>query len=94
MPGWGGWAEDQARRPTPKWQIDAERKAKRLRDAAAKNRADANLTRVVISEKFDKKAAGFNVEHLPHGFDSKDVYEGSMRAPLGSDVNTDRAFRG
>ena len=93
MPGWGGWAEDQARRPTPKWQIDAERKAKRLRDAAAKNRADANLTRVVISEKFDKKAAGFNVEHLPHGFDSKEVYEGSMRAPLGSDVNTDRAFR-
>ena len=48
---------------------------------------------MVISEKFDKKAAGFNVEHLPHGFDSKDVYEGSMRAPLGSDVNTDRAFR-
>ena len=93
MPGWGGWAEDQARRPTPKWQIDAERKAKRLRDAAAKNRADANLARVVISEKFDKKAAGFNVEHLPHGFDSKEVYEGSMRAPLGSDVNTDRAFR-
>ena len=93
MPGWGGWAEDQARRPTPKWQIDAERKAKRARDAAAKSRADANLKRVVISEKFDKKAAGFNVEHLPHGFDSKDVYEGSMRAPLGSDVNTDRAFR-
>ena len=33
MPGWGGWAEDQARRPTPKWQIDAERKAKRRQSA-------------------------------------------------------------
>ena len=95
MPGWGGWAEDQARRPTPKWQIDAERKAKRLRDAPpARNRADVTGARSGHPrEKFDKKAAGFNVEHPPHGFDSKEVYEGSMRAPLGSDVNTDRAFR-
>ena len=33
------------------------------------------------------------MEHLPHGFESKQVYEGSMRAPLGSDVNTDKSFR-
>jgi len=29
MPGWGGWADDQARRPVPKWQKDAEKKAAR-----------------------------------------------------------------
>ena len=93
MPGWGGWAEDQAKRPPPKWQVEAEKAAAREKARALKSRADADLRRVVISEKFDKKAAAFNVEHLPHGFESKAVYEGSMRAPLGADVNTDKSFR-
>ena len=93
MPGWGGWAEDQAKRPVPKWQVEAEKKAAREKARALKARADADLRRVVISERFDKKAAAFNVEHLPHGFESREVYEGAMRHPLGSDVNTDKSFR-
>jgi len=93
MPGWGGWAEEQAKRPPPKWQVEAEKAAAREKAKALKARADATLARVVISERFDKKAARFNVEHLPHGFESKAVYEGSMRAPLGGDVNTDKSFR-
>jgi hypothetical protein len=93
MPGWGGWAEEQAKRPPPKWQVEAEKAAAREKAKALKARADAKLARVVISERFDKKAARFNVEHLPHGFESKAVYEGSMRAPLGGDVNTDKSFR-
>ena len=93
MPGWGGWAEDQAKRGPPKWQLEAERKAKREQQKALKARRDADLKHVVISERYDKKVAGFNVEHLPHGFDSKAVYEGSMRMPLGPDANTDKSFR-
>ena len=93
MPGWGGWAEDQAKRPAPKWQTEAEKAAARAKARARAARSDADLRRVIISEKFDKKAAAFNVEHLPHGFESKAVYEGSMRAPLGADVNTDKSFR-
>jgi U3 small nucleolar RNA-associated protein 14 len=54
---------------------------------AAKARRDASLKHVVISEKYDKKAAALNVETLPHGYDSKEVYEGAMRTPLGPDVN-------
>ena len=60
---------------------------------AAKARRDASLKHVVISEKYDKKAAALNVETLPHGYDSKEVYEGAMRTPLGPDVNTDKSFR-
>ena len=93
MPGWGGWADVQARRGPPKWQLEAERKARAEQRKALKARRDANLKHVVISERYDKKVAGFNVEHVPHGFDSKAVYEGSMRTPLGPDANTDKSFR-
>ncbi|ACO65665.1 predicted protein [Micromonas commoda] len=93
MPGWGGWADVQAKRGPPKWQLEAERKARATQQKALKARRDANLKHVVISERYDKKVAGFNVEHVPHGFDSKAVYEGSMRTPLGPDANTDKSFR-
>jgi len=85
LPGWGAWASEQR---VPKWMQDAEKKAKAERTKALKNRRDAKLKHVVISEKFDKKAAQFNVESLPHGYASKATYEGSMRQPLGPDVNT------
>jgi U3 small nucleolar RNA-associated protein 14 len=58
MPGWGGWAEEQAKRPTPKWQKDAEKKAAKEKAMAAKNRRDASLKHVVICEKYDKKVGG------------------------------------
>ena len=93
MPGWGGWADVQAKRGPPKWQLEAERKARATQQKALKARRDANLKHVVISERYDKKVAGFNVEHVPHGFDSKAVYEGSIRTPLGPDANTDKSFR-
>lgn len=89
LPGWGNWVDNQK---TPKWMIEAEKKAKAERAKALKNRRDAKLKHVVISEKFDKKAAHFNVESLPHGFSTKATYEGTMRQPLGPDVNTPGMF--
>ena len=73
-----------------------KKNAKKSRKAikkALKSRKDAKLKRVIISERYDKKAAAYNVEQLPRGFDSKAVYEGSMRTPLGADVNTEKQFR-
>jgi len=90
LPGWGTWAGDQR---TPKWMKDAEKKAKAEKAKALKSRRDAKLKHVVISEKFDKKAAQFNVESLPHGFASKATYEGTMRQPLGLDSNTHGMFK-
>ena len=89
LPGWGAWGSDQR---VPKWMKDAEKKAKAEKAKALKNRKDAKLKHVIISEKYDKKAAAFNVESLPHGFASKAVYEGTMRHPLGLDTNTDAMF--
>jgi len=89
LPGWGAWGGDQR---VPKWMKDAEKKAKAEKAKALKNRRDAKLKHVIISEKYDKKAAAFNVESLPHGFSSKAAYEGTMRHPLGLDTNTDAMF--
>merc|ERR1719502_2132003 len=50
MPGWGGWADVQAKRGPPKWQLEAERKARAEQQKALKARRDASLKHVVISE--------------------------------------------
>ncbi len=91
LPGWGAWEGE--RKSTPKWIIDQNKKADTIREKALKSRKDAKMKRVIISERYDKKAAAYNVEKLPRGYDSKAVYEGSMRTPLGADVNTEKQFR-
>ena len=91
LPGWGAWEGE--RKSTPKWIIDQNKKADTIREKALKSRKDAKMKRVIISERYDKKAAAYNVEKLPRGYDSKAVYEGSMRTPLGADVNTETQFR-
>eukprot|EP00951_Prasinocladus_malaysianus_P050483 scaffold680897_cov46-Prasinocladus_malaysianus.AAC.1 len=68
-------------------------KAEAARKRAAAERADAKKRAVVISEKFDRKAAKYTAENVPHGFGSKEVYEASMRHPMGRDYNTDLSFR-
>lgn len=65
----------------------------RERAAAVGRRKDAKLDHVVISERWDKKAAKFTTPELPFPFKSKDAYERSIRQPLGKDFNTDSAFR-
>ena len=91
LPGWGAWKGSV--KSTPKWIIDQNKKADTIREKALKSRKDAKMKRVIISERYDKKAAAYNVEKLPRGYDSKAVYEGSMRTPLGADVNTEKQFR-
>lgn len=90
MPGWGLWADQQRE---PKWMAEARLKAARRKEAAAAARKDARLAHVVVTEKWDKKAAKYKAAALPFPFKSTDAYENSIRQPLGRDVNPDAAFR-
>ena len=67
--------------------------ARRQRQEAIAKRADAKLATVIISERYDKKAAKYATPGVPFPFDSKDTYERSIRQPLGRDFNTDASFR-
>lgn len=51
------------------------------------------MKHVVISEKWDKKSAKYLTPAVPFPFASKDLYEKSIRQPMGRDVNPDKAFR-
>jgi len=90
MPGWGSWSTQQRE---PRWMREKREKAEQARKRAAMERADARKAAVVISEKWDKKASKYKAENVPHGFSSKEVFESSMRHPLGPDYNTDLSFR-
>lgn len=65
----------------------------RQKEATKAGRKDAKLKDVVISERWDKKAAKFTTPALPFPFNSTEAFEGSMRHPLGSEFNTDASFR-
>lgn len=45
------------------------------------------MKNVVISEKWDKKAQKYAVAEVPFPFKSKEVYESSIRQPLGREVS-------
>ena len=72
---------------------DAKVKAERDRANAAAGRTDAKMRNVVISEKWDKKAAKYSAGSLPFPYDSKEVYESSIRQPLGREVRGGKGVR-
>jgi U3 small nucleolar RNA-associated protein 14 len=90
LPGWGTWSGQQRE---PAWMAAARAKAAAQRDSAAAERKDAGMKHVVISEKWDKKAAKYHASALPFPFKDKGVYESAMRQPLGRQFNPDAAFR-
>jgi U3 small nucleolar RNA-associated protein 14 len=90
LPGWGTWSDQQRE---PAWMVAAKAKAAAQRTSAAAARKDANLKHVVISEKWDKKAAKYLTPSLPFPFNDRQVYENAMRQPLGRQYNPDAAFR-
>ncbi len=65
----------------------------RQRQEAIAKRKDAKLAHVIISERYDKKASKYGTPSVPFPFNAKEVYERSMRQPLGRDYNTDSSFR-
>ncbi|KAJ6338518.1 hypothetical protein OIU76_008063 [Salix suchowensis] len=56
-------------------------------------RKDAHLKHVIISEKLDKKAEKLLTGTLPYPFTSKEVFEQSIRMPIGPEFNPATAVR-
>lgn len=95
VPGWGNWTGDGVKvRSTPsRRELIAKRKHEQSVTNALNARKDRDLSHVIISEKHDKKAMKYLVEHIPHPFTSVEQYEKSIRTPLGPDFNTMTAFQ-
>ncbi|GLU16828.1 hypothetical protein SLE2022_332420 [Rubroshorea leprosula] len=87
LPGWGQWTHIQQKRGLPSWMLKEHDDAKRKREEALKKRKDAHLKHVIISEKLDKKAEKLQTKTLPYPFTSKEVFEQSMRMPIGPEFN-------
>ncbi|XP_058083657.1 uncharacterized protein C57A7.06 [Magnolia sinica] len=87
LPGWGQWTHIQQKKGLPSWMVEEHENAKKKRDDALKKRKDANLKHVIISEKIDKKAEKLHTKTLPFPFTSKEVFEQSIRMPIGPEFN-------
>ncbi|XP_022757960.1 uncharacterized protein C57A7.06 isoform X2 [Durio zibethinus] len=93
LPGWGQWTHVQQKEGLPSWMLKAHDDAKRKREEILKKRKDAHLKHVIISEKLDKKAEKLQTKTLPYPFTSKELFEQSMRMPIGSESNPETAIR-
>ena len=65
----------------------------RQRQEAIARRKDARLAHVIISERYDKRASKYGTPSVPFPYNAKEVYERSMRQPLGRDYKTASSFR-
>ncbi|KAL0846186.1 hypothetical protein Bca101_019432 [Brassica carinata] len=85
LPGWGPWTTNKRG-----YHIKTTRKdegAQRKRAQALKTRKDARLKHVIISEKVDKKAEKLHTTTMPFPYTSNEVFEHSMRMPIGPEFN-------
>lgn len=87
LPGWGQWTHIQEKKGLPSWMLKKHEDAQKKRAEALKKRKDARLKNVIISEKIDKKAEKLHTKSLPFPFTSKEVFEQSMRVPIGPEFN-------
>ncbi|XP_043709609.1 uncharacterized protein C57A7.06 [Telopea speciosissima] len=87
LPGWGQWTHIQQKKGLPPWMLEEHANAKNKREEALKKRKDAHLKHVIISEKIDKKAEKLLTKTLPYPYTSKEVFEQSIRMPIGPEFN-------
>ncbi|KAG7550009.1 hypothetical protein ISN45_Aa06g008420 [Arabidopsis thaliana x Arabidopsis arenosa] len=87
VPGWGHWTNTQNKRDLPSRMVREHEDAKKTREQALKKRKDASLRHVILSEKVDKKAEKLHTTSLPYPYTSKEVFEHSMRMPIGPEFN-------
>ncbi|ESQ37900.1 hypothetical protein EUTSA_v10028424mg [Eutrema salsugineum] len=85
--GWGQWTNVQKKRGLPSYMVREHEVAKKKREQALKTRKDARFKHVIISEKIDKKAEKLHTKTLPFPYTSKEVFEHSMRMPIGPEFN-------
>uniref|UniRef100_A0A5B7CB94 U3 small nucleolar RNA-associated protein 14 n=1 Tax=Davidia involucrata TaxID=16924 RepID=A0A5B7CB94_DAVIN len=87
LPGWGQWTHIQQKKGLPSWMLEEHENAKKKREETLKKRRDAHLKHVIISEKLDKKAEKLHTKTLPFPYTSKEVFEQSIRMPIGPEFN-------
>ncbi|XP_057793654.1 uncharacterized protein LOC131010239 isoform X3 [Salvia miltiorrhiza] len=87
LPGWGQWTGVQKKRGLPSWMLKEHEAAKQKRSESLKKRKDAHLNNVIISEKLGKKAEKLHTKTLPYPYTSKEVFEQSIRMPIGPEFN-------
>ncbi|KAK2965173.1 hypothetical protein RJ640_019928 [Escallonia rubra] len=82
LPGWGFWPGQERKRGRKKYDPAEEKRKEDL-----KKRKDAHLRHVIISEKLDKKAEKLHSKTVPYPYTSKEVFEQSIRMPIGPEFN-------
>ncbi|KAK7515288.1 Utp14 protein-domain-containing protein [Phyllosticta citriasiana] len=91
LPGWGSWAGSGLSKK------DRQRNSGRFlttqKGVKKENRKDAKLNNVVINEKRVKKNSKYLASSLPFPHESKQVYESTLRRPLGPEFNTKETFQ-
>ncbi|NXT22735.1 UT14A protein, partial [Syrrhaptes paradoxus] len=87
LPGWGEWG-GTGLKPSAK-------KIKRflLKPPPAPPRKDQHLPHVILSERRNIYAAAHQVSDLPFPFERHEQFEQSIRTPVGTTWNTQRAFQ-
>ncbi|KAM6117350.1 U3 small nucleolar RNA-associated protein 14 homolog A [Pterocles gutturalis] len=87
LPGWGEWG-GTGLKPSAK-------KIKRflLKPPPAPPRKDQHLPHVILSERRNIYAAAHQVSELPFPFERHEQFEQSIRMPVGTTWNTQRAFQ-
>ncbi|XP_069069010.1 U3 small nucleolar RNA-associated protein 14 homolog A [Pleurodeles waltl] len=87
LPGWGEWGGTGLKLSKKK------RKRFIIKAAPAPPRKDQRLPHVIINEKRDIAVAAHQVNELPFPFNNRQQFEGSIRTPIGTAWNTQRAFQ-
>ncbi|XP_075369200.1 U3 small nucleolar RNA-associated protein 14 homolog A [Mycteria americana] len=87
LPGWGEWGGTGLKPST--------KKIKRflLKPPPAPPRKDQHLPHVIMSEQRNIHAAAHQVSELPFPFERHQQFEHSIRTPVGTTWNTQRAFQ-
>lgn len=90
LPGWGAWAGPGVK-PSKKRR---HQHVTNIPGVAATERKDRNLSRVIISERKDKRfAAKYLTDSIPHPYKTRQQYEAAMSIPLGAEWNTQSQHR-
>ncbi|OJD40395.1 small nucleolar ribonucleoprotein complex subunit utp14 [Diplodia corticola] len=91
LPGWGSWAGDGLSKR------DKKRTTRRFltteKGVDKDKRKDAKLKNVIVNEKRVKKNAKYMASALPFPHESKQVYESTLRRPLGPEFNTKQVYQ-
>jgi len=91
LPGWGSWTGEGVSKR------EAARNKGRFMTTIAgvkpEARKDAKLDRVIISHARVKKNSKYLASSLPHPFETKGQYEGSLRMGIGPEFTTKEVFQ-